>query len=132
MSPPPSRLPRVYALSPLRVRVFSAQMRDKPPRVFTAPLAELPPVRLKPAAQERLPEVVENLRRALKASDELLAVFTALPPEGAADYALGPAGTLELRLLKPVAPEECTLTAALVERDRLRVLVWGDPTVPAP
>ena len=112
-------------MPPLRVRIFSFQLKGHAPRVLRAPLAELP-VRLKPAALERIPEVVEELRRSLKASDELLAVFTGLPPEGAADYALGPAGTLELKLLRPVAPEECTLTAALVERDRLRVLVWGE------
>jgi hypothetical protein len=125
MSPPVSRLPRVYDLPPLRVRVFSFQLKGHAPRVLKAPLAELP-IRLKPAALERIPEVVANLRRSLKPSDELLAVFTGLPPEGAADYALGPAGTLELKLLRPVAPEECTLSAALVERDRLRVLVWGE------
>jgi hypothetical protein len=125
MSPPVSRLPRVYDLPPLRVRVRTMQMKSEPPQVFRAKLAEVP-VRLKPAGQEPIPEIVEELRRSLKPADELLAVFTGLPPEGAADYALGPGNTLELKLLKPVAPEECTHTAALVERDRLRTLVFPE------
>jgi hypothetical protein len=112
-------------LPPLRVRVRTMEMKSEPPQVFRAKLAEVP-VRLKPAGQEPIPEIVEELRRSLKPADELLAVFTGLPPEGAADYALGPGNTLELKLLKPVAPEECTHTAALVERDRLRTLVWGE------
>ncbi len=125
MSTPARRLPRVRELPPLRVAVHAVPLKAESPRVLEAPLAELP-VRLKPAVMERIPEVVERMRHSLKPSDELLAVFTGLPPEKAADYALGSAGTLELKLLRPVAPEECTHCAALVERDRLRVLVFGD------
>ena len=95
------RLPHVHELPQMRVRVRSRRLKERLPRLFKAKLAELP-VPLKPAAMERVPEVAEELRRSLKPSDELLAVYTGLPPEGAADYALGPAGALELKLLRPV------------------------------
>ncbi len=122
------RLPRIRGLATLNARAVKEVRCTSPaPIIRKAALAELS-MALLPDSISALPQDLQARVGALEAgADEIVGVFTKLPPKGSAGYtALRNGRLLEVHMLKPVAASACTRIGVVVRREMREVLVLID------